>query len=73
MPKLSRRTLLTSAAATAAAAAMTKGQAQTDEAAEFQVEDQTPFRGQTRRLKITNRDRYVTSLIFSVDYPLTFD
>jgi hypothetical protein len=72
MPKLSRRTLLTSAAATAAAAAMTKGQAQTDEAAEFQVEDQTPFRGQTRRLKITNRDRYVTSLIFSVDYPTHF-
>ncbi len=36
------------------------------------MEDQRPFRGQTRRLKITNRGRYVTALIFSVDYPTHF-
>lgn len=38
----------------------------------FAIEDQKPFREQTRRLKVTNRDRYVTSLIFSVDYPTHF-
>lgn len=38
----------------------------------FAVDDQRPFRGQTRRLKITNEGRYVTSLIFSADYPTHF-
>ena len=38
----------------------------------FAVEDQRPFREQTRRLKITNQGRYVTALIFSADYPTHF-
>lgn len=39
---------------------------------QFEIEDQEPFRGQTRRLKVNNQGRYVTSLIFSVDYPTHF-
>lgn len=42
------------------------------EPSEFEIEDQKPFRGQTRRLKVANQGRYVTSLIFSVDYPTHF-
>lgn len=38
----------------------------------FSIEDQRPFREQTRRLKIANHGRYVTSLIFSTDYPTHF-
>ncbi len=43
-----------------------------EEAADFAIDDQRPFRGQTRRLKVTNRGHYVTSLIFSADYPTHF-
>ena len=36
---------------------------------DYQVEDQLAFGGQTRRLKLTNGDRYMASLIFATDYP----
>jgi len=36
------------------------------------VIDQVPFSGQTRRLKLTCGDRYITALIFPTDYPTHF-
>ena len=73
MPDLSRRGFLTASAALgASAAAPSVAQSAQATPASFAIDDQTPFRGQTRRLKITNHGRYVTSLIFSVDYPTHF-
>jgi hypothetical protein len=73
MPELSRRGFLTASAALGSAvAAQSAAPAAQARPADFAVEDQQPFRGQTRRLKITNQDRYVTSLIFSADYPTHF-
>ncbi|MGB0581197.1 MAG: DUF6807 family protein [Limisphaerales bacterium] len=71
MSDLSRRDLLKTAAVSAGAMVSTSTLAQTPPN-EFKVEDQRPFRAQTRRLKITNHGRYVTSFIFSVDYPTHF-
>ena len=67
----SRRAFLAAGAA-GLVALDTAGARPNAEPGEFAVEDQHPFRGQTRRLKITNDGRYVTSLIFSVDYPTHF-
>jgi len=39
---------------------------------QYAVDDQLAFGGQTRRLKLTNRDQCITSLIFSTDYPTHF-
>ncbi len=72
MSNRSRRDVLKTAAVSAGALVVGAGQAQTDGPAAFQIDDQKPFRGQTRRLKITNRGRYVTSLIFAADYPTHF-
>lgn len=74
MPNLSRRNLLRSTAAASLPVALVGSSSHSDaqEKAEFQVEDQQPFRAQTRRLKITNQGRYVTSLIFPTDYPTHF-
>jgi hypothetical protein len=72
MPELTRRHLLKSAAWSAGFMAATRGEAHAAPTNQFEVDDQRPFRGQTRRLKITNRGHYVTSLIFSVDYPTHF-
>lgn len=71
MPQLSRRTLLKTAAVSAGGLTIIPAQAQATHN-DFKVDDQRPFRGQTRRLKITNRGRYVTSLIFAADYPTHF-
>ncbi|MGE3775623.1 MAG: hypothetical protein AB7F89_00435, partial [Pirellulaceae bacterium] len=40
--------------------------------ATWTVEDQRPFQGQTRRLKITRNGRFVTALILPTDYPTHF-
>lgn len=73
MPDLNRRRLIQSAAAAAGFATVPKLTASAAEPPnDFAVDDQQPFRGQTRRLKITNRGRYVASLIFSADYPTHF-
>ena len=40
--------------------------------ARYNVEDQVAFGGQTRRLKLTNNDRCIASLIFATDYPTHF-
>lgn len=69
MSGISRRKFVTGGATLAGTGAAVSG---AEESPEFAVEDQQPFRGQTRRLKITNRGRYVTSLIFSTDYPTHF-
>jgi hypothetical protein len=73
MLELTRRNLLRTAAAAPLTGATALSFAQ-DRAtpAHFEVDDQKPFRGQTRRLKITNHGRYVTSFIFSADYPTHF-
>jgi len=70
MPEVSRRGFLTASATLGVASSSAFGAPATP--ASFAIEDQTPFRGQTRRLKITNSGRYVTSLIFSADYPTHF-
>lgn len=71
MPTLNRRSFLGMAAGTYAASALAPAPAMAD-GPQYQVEDQTPFRGQTRRLKLTNGSRCITSLIFSTDYPTHF-
>lgn len=71
MADLNRRNLISSVGIGIAAGGLYRA-AQTAEAGAFQIEDRVPFRGQTRRLKVTNHGRYVTSLIFSVDYPTHF-
>ena len=71
MPQVSRRDLLKTAAASTGVMAVIPAHAQSSPN-DFKVDDQRPFRAQTRRLKITNRGSYVTSLIFSADYPTHF-
>lgn len=68
IPNPSRRGFL------AGALAMTAGGAWSQEpgTAAFKIEDQQPFKGQTRRLKITRGDRPVASLLFPTDYPTHF-
>lgn len=39
---------------------------------DYAVDDQLAFRGQTRRLKLTNGSRYMASVIFATDYPTHF-
>ena len=49
----------------------TGGQAEST-AASWSVEDQRPFSGQTRRLKISRHGRFLTALLFPTDYPTHF-
>ena len=70
MTAITRRRLLSSTAVGAAVIGLAP-----DSDAEqggYQVEDQLPFNGQTRRLKLTNQGRFMTALIFSTDYPTHF-
>jgi len=66
--KISRRGLLAGSVAALSGTALAKE----DSAAPMMIEDQRPFRGQTRRLKITRGGRPVASLLFSSDYPTHF-
>jgi len=70
MADLTRRKLIAGGISLTSAA--TAGRTQASEPSNFQAELQKPFREQTQRLKITNHGRYVTSLIYSVDYPTHF-
>ncbi|MEX2577876.1 MAG: DUF6807 family protein [Verrucomicrobiales bacterium] len=72
MAPISRRKFATGGAALAAGAPASTLQSLDNAPPEFAVEDQTPFRGQTRRLKITDRGRFVTALLFPTDYPTHF-
>ena len=72
MPKPARRDLLKSAIISAGLVSALPGHSEDSPPNRFDVDDQKPFRGQTRRLKITNRGNYVTSFIFSADYPTHF-
>jgi hypothetical protein len=63
-----RRGFVAGALAMAVGAATVRG----TETKAFALDDQKPFRGQTRRLKITRGNRPVASLIFSTDYPTHF-
>ena len=63
--------MLGAAPAVFAGAVPVSGQAQ-EGSPRFAVEDQVRFGGQVRRLKITNRGRFVTALIFPTDYPTHF-
>jgi len=67
-PKSDRRRFLAGAITTALGTAFTQGA----ETAGFTVDDQRPFRGQTRRLKITHGSQPVASLVFPTDYPTHF-
>ncbi len=66
-PNLDRRGFLAGALAMAVGTPVAQGAG----AATFTLDDQQPFRGQTRRLKITS-SRPVASLIFPTDYPTHF-
>lgn len=70
MTAISRRSFLR----THAACASTLGMTQHTQAADpvYHIEDQTPFGGQTRRVKLTNHGRMIAALIFSTDYPTHF-
>jgi hypothetical protein len=63
-----RRFLASAVLATTAGAWVARGA----EMERFALDDQQPFRGQTRRLKITCAGRPVASLIFPADYPTHF-
>lgn len=72
MIRISRRRFLVSAATAAVAGTATRRNLSAWDDDGYQVTDQAPFRGQTRRLKLTRGDRYITSLIFPTDYPTHF-
>jgi len=71
---VSRRTFLTVAPALLTGAVQRSSQAQVTRRnpPNFAVEDQVRFGGQVRRLKITNRGRFITALLFPTDYPTHF-
>ncbi len=62
---LDRRGFLAGAGAMDVGTAVARGAG----AGTFTLDDQQPFRGQTRRLKITRSSWPVASLIFPTDYP----
>jgi len=70
MPSMTRRAFASTALSGGMLASQSSASAQ--QAADFAIEDQEPFKGQTRRLKVTNGGRFVTALIFSTDYPTHF-
>jgi len=65
--RISRRRFLAATAATTVARTLAASDNDV-----YRVIDQVPFNGQTRRLKLTRGDRYVTALIFPTDYPTHF-
>ncbi len=67
---LTRRKIL--AAAPAAIVGASHGQDTRSNPPLFAVEDQVRFGGQVRRLKVTNRGRFITALLFPTDYPTHF-
>lgn len=70
MNEFNRRKFL--GAASAAAAALTETSAAAGAGDNYKVEDQQPFRAQTRRLKLSRNGRYFAALIFPTDYPTHF-
>jgi len=70
--RISRRRFLAAAAATVAAGATVRRTVAASEDDVYQVIDQAPFGGQTRRLKLMRGDRYITALILPTDYPTHF-
>ena len=72
MSRMSRRRFLAAATATGAAGAAGRRTVAAQAHNDYRVIDQTPFGGQTRRLKMTHGGRYVTALIFPTDYPTHF-
>ena len=72
MSRISRRSLLSTGAGGVLAATARSSARGTEKRPDYQVEDQTPFRGQTRRPKLSNGDRVIASLIFPTDYPTHF-
>ncbi len=71
MSEISRRGFLYAGAGSLSAATLASARA-AEHAANYKVEDQVPFGGQTRRLKLTDNDRCIASLIFATDYPTHF-
>jgi hypothetical protein len=72
MPRTSRRQFLSASVGSLTAAALLRSAAGEVQQARYTVDDQVAFRGQTRRLKLNNGDRCITSLIFATDYPTHF-
>lgn len=72
MDAMTRRKFFSAATTLGASLAAAAAAAEAGDKAEFAIEDQQPFSGQTRRLKVTAGDRYVTSLIFPTEYPTHF-
>lgn len=74
MFELSRRNFLSQGAAgvsTAMLTSLARGDAPVSEK-KYAVVDEVAFRGQTRRLKLMQGDRYMAALIFPTDYPTHF-
>jgi hypothetical protein len=72
MSEISRRGFLYAGAGGLSASTMASSAIAALPNANYKVEDQLPFKGQTRRLKLTNNDRCIASLIFATDYPTHF-
>lgn len=72
MTSRSRRSFLAAGASSVAVAHWLPTASAQDRGADYAVDDQLAFGGQTRRLKFTNHDQYIASLIFSTDYPTHF-
>ena len=72
MSNISRRAFLYAGAGGVSAATMNLSSAAAARDDHYKVEDQEAFGGQTRRLKLTNSDRCIASLIFATDYPTHF-
>jgi hypothetical protein len=71
MRPISRRGFLTATAA-ATTAGISADVSTARSGGEYRVVDQVRFGGQTRRLKLTRGDRFITALIFPTDYPTHF-
>jgi len=72
MSKISRRGLLHAGVGGLCSAFLRSATEAADPNSGYKVQDQQPFAGQTRRLKLSNGDHYITSLIFPTDYPTHF-
>lgn len=69
MSTLTRRAMLCASASGLCATAIRSVNGNEPAVPHYKVDDQKPFNGQTRRLKLSNADRYIASLIFPTDYP----
>ena len=72
MSSRSRRSFLAAGAGSVAGAKLLSSASAQTRDAQYALDDQLAFGGQTRRLKLSNNNQCIASLIFSTDYPTHF-